>query len=161
MVAKINSQEKLALQTGVSQGFSSKWCRNLSEPNLKTIAKILNALGVPVSELIPGAFKAGKNLLKDIKQAIPGTKVRQGDGYVTLPLLAVSPSANHGAITEEEVPMEMAKLQEDWLQTIFRRDPRHIINPNVSTGIYAIRLDGALLARRVRSLPDDRCGLKG
>ena len=52
LVEKQNRNKLLAEQLGVSTVTVSKWCTNMHQPDLQTLAKIANLLGCEKRELI-------------------------------------------------------------------------------------------------------------
>ena len=98
--------------------------------------------------------------------------------YITLPVLDVEPSAGHGAIAGDEAPVDGIMFKEEWLREQLQISPAHLqvlrvsgtsmeptlhagdlmivdVSPqeNIIDGVYVVRLDGALMVKRIQRLP--------
>ena len=57
LVEKKRTNKWLAEQLGVNPSTVSKWCTNSSQPDLSTLLKIADLLGVDIKELIVREYK--------------------------------------------------------------------------------------------------------
>lgn len=57
LVEKKRTNKWLAEQLGVNPSTVSKWCTNSSQPDLKSLLKISDLLGVDIKELIVREYK--------------------------------------------------------------------------------------------------------
>ncbi len=57
LVEKKRTNKWLSEQMGVNQSTVSKWCTNSSQPDLTSLLKIADLLGVDINELIVREYK--------------------------------------------------------------------------------------------------------
>lgn len=118
-----------------------------------------------------------------IMEGLPASEFyrREDDGYAYIPLYEVRAAAGHGTFVEQERAVDSLAFRQAWVRNELRADPsdlylikvdgesmepvlrsgdvilvNHQDNSAQRDGIYVMRIDDALLVKRLQPLPDGR-----
>lgn len=70
LVEKKRTNKWLSEQLGVTPSTVSKWCTNSSQPDISSLLKMAELLGVDIKELLVSEYKKNYLIHKDEKYAI-------------------------------------------------------------------------------------------
>ncbi|MBU0680129.1 MAG: helix-turn-helix domain-containing protein [Proteobacteria bacterium] len=150
-----------------------------SQPNLENLAKIANACGVSVGWLAAGEGEGDAIIANVAKEA------RLGAEYCQIPLYDVQASAGPGSYVEGEQVTDILAFRKEWVRNELHLDPAHLslifvhgdsMEPtlhsgdtvlidqregqDLADGVWALRVDGALLVKRIQKFPGGKITIK-
>jgi phage repressor protein C with HTH and peptisase S24 domain len=170
------SQAKLAEMIGVSQDAVSSYEIGRNEPNLDTIKKIAEALGVSMAALIPDAREATKDVQEgDFNKNNTLLTAKHQDEFIRIPIFENEASAGPGCDNEVDYIENYLTLRDDLIRehlgigarnlcvvkvrgdsmvpTIPIGEPvivDHLVKRIDGDGVYVMRLKGSVIIKRVQ-----------
>jgi phage repressor protein C with HTH and peptisase S24 domain len=176
-----------ARHCGIAQTTMSGYLTGSSSPGLKAIEQIAAACNVSPAWLATGE-KAYQPLAEDQVNlqlgSSQGGKPKDKD-YYPIPLYDVQASAGPGAYIDGEQVQDVMALRKNWIQNELHLDPAHLSlifvqgdsmeptmhsgdtvlidqreDQDLTDGVWALRIDGALLVKRVQKFPGGKITIK-
>lgn len=194
LVKNVGGDDAAARITGVSVKTIARW-RGGSEPSFNGITLLARHQGISLEWLVTGKgakFKGARGLEdRDRKAMANGTFWDKSpeeqemldeanmQGFVALPVLAVTASAGGGAVAPTEEQSGWVMFDRAWLYSAWHLNPTDLFSigsagesmePTIKAGeyllasraedhlkpgdgIYAVRLDGQILVKRLQLMP--------